>query len=53
MRCGAVVRYLVPLVREGRIEPGIGTASLNLAREVRLPALGSSSLRHGDSGDAS
>ena len=48
-----MVGHLVPLVREGRIEPGIGTVSLNLGCEVRLPALGSSLLRHDDSGDAS
>ena len=37
-----MVGHLVPLVREGRIEPGIGTAFLNLGCEVRLPGLGSS-----------
>lgn len=46
---GAVVGHLVPLVREGRIEPASETASLNLGCGVLLLALGSSLLRHRDS----
>lgn len=49
---GAVVGHLVPLVRDGRIEPASETASLNLGCGTLLLALGSSLLRHRDSGDA-
>jgi hypothetical protein len=49
---GAAVGHLVPLVREGRIELASETAPLNLGDGALLLALGSSLLRHHDSGDA-
>lgn len=42
---GAVVGHLLPLVREGRVEPASETAALNLGGGAALLALGVSLLR--------